>query len=165
MKNVNLLSSTLAVGVLAVLIWGRTAAAFPGEHGYGGGMVTSEQQAAAQAISVQHEQAVMPLYLQLNAKKAELDALYYTRNPDSNRVKVLYNEIAGMEAKLFSLNAEYRSKLGVQGGSFTGYRGNCGDYHGYGRHGGGRYRGGPAGGMPYNGYSRGSCYGGGRSGW
>lgn len=165
MKLKNILSAALALGLFAAIGFGGTAEAFPGNRGYGyhgGGMMTQEQQSATREISLQHQQAVAPLYQELDSKRAELDALSYAKNPNSSQVQGLYKEIADLEAKLFSINADFRSKYAAQGVNYpAGYgrgygyhQGGYGYHQGYGRHGGGRNHGGPAG------YGRGGCYGG-----
>lgn len=124
--------------------------------------MTQEQQAVAQEIYADHDKQTLPLRQQLMAKRAELNSLYYAEKSDSSKAQSLYREIADIQAKLYSANADLRKKLsdkGIAGGGFGMYhRGGmngCPGMNGGGMHGGhgmnGGYGGGHGGGRGMHG--------------
>lgn len=128
-----------ALGMVAILGFAGVANANPLYHRGGGNALTPEQQTALQKIYSDYDKQVMPLQNQLQAKRAELDALYYNNSGESSKAQTLFREAADIEAKIFALNSQLRSKLEGQG--FAGYAGMNG-YH----NGGGHNRGGGHGG-------------------
>lgn len=138
MKKSRILTMLAAVGMVSVLSFAGVANANPLYHGGAGGGLTQEQQSALQQIYTDYEKQAMPLQRQLQAKRAELDALYYSESSDSSKVQTLFREAGDIEAKLFALNSEMRKKLDANG--LSGAGGN-----GYAHHGGER-RGGHGGG-------------------
>ncbi|CAK7041674.1 MAG: hypothetical protein DELT_02852 [Desulfovibrio sp.] len=143
MKKSRILTMLAAVGMVSILGFAGVANANPlwhgnsGWHGGGGAGVTQEQQTALQQIYADYDKQAAPLQRQLQAKRAELEALYYGGNKDSSKVQTLFRETGDIEAKLFALNSELRTKLEAQG--FSGYGGQAGmnGYNYRGGHGGG----------------------------
>lgn len=144
MQSSKILTTAMALGVVAIIGLASGASAYPGNHGWGGqGMMTQEQQAAAQEIYGEYNKSTAPLRQELMAKRAELNTLYYGQNPDSAKTEALFQEIAKIEAKLFNAEAAVRAKLADKGidcpgnGMHMGYAGNGGSHHGMHRgHGG-----------------------------
>lgn len=152
MKKSRILTTMLALGLVAAL---GAPTAFAWRHrgdyegrGRGGPgcpyfeTLTDEQQTAVQAIFAEHNKAVSPLRKQLAAKQAELDALYYADNKDNAKIQALFREMADIEAKLYTADADLKAKLAGQGiddwSCRGGYgRGHRGRHGGYGGHGGG----------------------------
>jgi hypothetical protein len=90
--------------------------------------------ADVQKLRREHEKKVGPMHQQLQAKRAELDAIYYaTGAVDVPKVQKLYKEIADIKAELFVERASLKRKLaekGVYGGMRQGCRGG-GRGHGW----------------------------------
>lgn len=129
-----------AVGAASIIGLADAADAHPVLQSEAMFNLTQEQQASLQQIYSDYETQVMPLQRQLQAKRAELDALYYSNNGDKSKMQILFREAGDIEAKLFTANGELRSKLDAKG--LAGYAGyGHGDEHG-GGHGGGHRRGG-----------------------
>lgn len=143
MNRSKILTAALALGVAAIIGISGTAIAYPGNH-MGGQALTQEQQAAAQEVYADYARQTAPLKQQLMMKRAELDALYYGQNTDSGKAQALYKEIADIQSKLYTADAELRQKLAAKGVPMGGYGmhhgagmgGGQGMYHGNGRHGG-----------------------------
>ena len=151
----------LLSGLLATAAFSGTAEAYRGNCGWGGGaQLSPEQQAAAQEIYTQHDKAAGPLYQQLAAKRAELEAQRYAEKPDSGKVQGLFREIADIEARLFTINSDFRSRLSEKGFPCPGWGGGYGHTQGYGGDHGGRHNGGSGNG--YGGHGRGYGH---RGGW
>lgn len=159
MKTRKVLGLALLSGLLATAAFSGTAEAYRGNCGWGGAQLTPEQQTAAQEIYSQHDKAAGPLYQQLAAKRAELEAQRFAEKPDSGKVQGLFREIADIEARLFTINTEFRSRLSDKGIACPG---GGGGYHnqGYGGYHGGRHNGGS--GYGYGGHGRGYGH---RGGW
>ena len=145
MNRSKVLTSAMALGMAMIIGASGSAFAYPGNHGWGGQQMTQEQQTALQEIYSEHNKQCAPLQRQLMAKRSELDALYYGQNADSGKVQGLHREIADIEAKLFTADAELRKKLndkGLVSGGFAMHHGGemfdgQGPHHGGGRNGGG----------------------------
>lgn len=161
MKRSPFMAFALALGISALIGMSGQAMAYPGSHGGGNPSVSQEQREAAQEIFAEHAKAVAPLHRQLQAKRAELNALSYADKPDQSKVQALFREIADIRAKLFSANADLRGKLEAKGIAGPGY-GPCMGPEGSGMQRGHRGHGCPGGGHPeyHQGYGNQGGYGG-----
>lgn len=140
MKKPRLMTMLAVFGLVSVLGLSGIANANPLYHSGTSAAMTQEQQTALQQIYADYEKQAAPLQRQLQAKRAELDALYYNNNGDSSKAKTLFREISDLEAKLFAVDSDLRSKLEAKGISSYGRNGGSGYAHGGGH--GGRHRGG-----------------------
>lgn len=157
MKKSSFMASALVFGLVALM--SATAAMAAPRGGFRcPGEMTREEQAVVQPLFAEHEKAVYSLRESIRAKRAELDALYYSGSKDSAKVQAVYREMADLKAKLFMARLDLKAKLAEKGFTDFDLRGgpDCGGprgRHGYGGYGGrhGGWRNGGHGGW-HNGY-------------
>jgi hypothetical protein len=134
-----LISTTAAAFVIIIGIAGMALA-----HGHmmGQAGMTPEQHQAAQDRYIEFEKKMQPLRKQLYAKRAELDALYYSEAPQNDaKIQSLIKDIAELDARLYAAHLEMRKQMGDQAmpyhGDYMGPGRGCGNTMGpgYGGHG------------------------------
>lgn len=130
MNRLIFLAFGLVMGTALIVMTSGTAFSYPGHHGWRGQQLTQEQQTAAQEILTEHNKQCAPMLQQLMTKRSELDALYYGQSGDSNKMQELRKEIADIEGKLFTAEAELRKKLASAGisGGYGGMHHGCGHW-------------------------------------
>lgn len=144
-------------------------------HGYGPGPALTPE---AVEIMQKHHATMGPLFMELEAKKQELDAKIYG-GADEATVKALVAQVNSLQDRLTEAGAEMNKQLaktgvtfnagmvdcpalcaGFQGGKYgRGYHGGGYGYHrgGYGYHGGGHGHGYMRGGPGYGFHGPGGC--------
>lgn len=127
-----LASLYLAAGalVLALGMASSSIAAGFGGPGFGPGpQLTPEQQQQAQEIFNQQYANTESARQQLYAKRAELNALLASPNPDKGRIQALSREIGELNGVLLGARSEVRNQLQQKGipGDFYGRRGSWRD--------------------------------------
>lgn len=129
-------------------------------HGWGSGTLTDEQRAHMDALHQKFFDQTAQVRSQMWAKKAELNVLMNTSNPDLEKAKALQKEISDLKAKMaeerINLYTEAKkidpdTRFGRGWGRGKGFGpGPCGgNYGGYGM-GRGWHRGGPGQGPCWN---------------
>jgi len=73
--------------------------------------LTPEQQALAFQLMSDHRAALFPLHQNLYAKRLELEALNATGDGVTAKTRAVIRDIADLQAKMLTLNAEFRAKM------------------------------------------------------
>ena len=121
MEKTQLLSTTMALSLVALLgISGIAIAAGP-MWGYSGMNMPPEQSTAMQQIQAEFSKTILPLQQQMSAKQAELDALYYNGTPQNDpKVQTLMKEISVLDTKHYAAQNEMRIKMNENGIPYGG---------------------------------------------
>jgi Spy/CpxP family protein refolding chaperone len=130
MNRTKFFSLSLALALMLAVSLSGLSVAEARSWGRGGPAAnyTPEQQAELQALRDAHHTQTAPLYRQLQAKRAELEMLYYNDSKDSAKAQKIFRDMADIKAKLFVLNSEYRARHEAKGFRYgLGYNGSCGD--------------------------------------
>jgi Spy/CpxP family protein refolding chaperone len=112
-----------------------------GPHALGLAGLTPEQQTLAFQLMSDHRAALFPLHQNLYAKRLELEALNATGDGVTAKTRAVIRDIADLQTKMLTLNAEFRAKmfkatglrvpvmghgpLGGMGGMMGGGMGGC----------------------------------------
>lgn len=112
MKKTQLLSTAMALSLVALLGISGMVFAAGQMWGYSGMNMPPEQYTAMQQIQAEFGKTILPLQQQMSAKQAELDALYYDGTPQNDpKVQTLMKEISVLDTKHYAAQNEMRIKM------------------------------------------------------
>lgn len=135
---------SITMAVVAALFVSSLAMAQQNNHaayvhqGPGGGMMgmyaglSAEDQASLKALQDEHWKRILPLTMELRAKRAELDSLLVASKLDKGKVSSLNKEINELHGKIATEKTEFRRKVfeltgNLMGGNNgSGMSGMCG---------------------------------------